>query len=133
MSRLTLDLGVRYEVYSPVDLNSASLFTPGAGITGTTSSQGDYRLGGVMPRVGLAFRLTDHTVVRTSYAIYQFPLPFSLLPVNFAGQGTTNVSTRRPTSGRVSREQSDPAAETITGCSWWALAELHHDWQRTPT
>lgn len=89
MSRLTLDLGVRYEVYSPVDLNSASLFTPGAGITGTTSSQGDYRLGGVMPRVGLAFRLTDHTVVRTSYAIYQFPLPFSLLPVNFAGQGTT--------------------------------------------
>jgi len=50
-----------------------------------------------------------------------------------SGPACCSASTHRPTSGRVSREQSERAAETITGCSWWALAALHHDWQRPPT
>ncbi len=29
--------------------------------------------------------------------------------------------------------QSERAAETTTGCSWWVLAESHRVWRRTPT
>jgi hypothetical protein len=91
MSRLTIDLGARYEVYSPVDTVSSgtTIFSTSNGGTTTSQTFGDYRLGAIAPRAGLAFRLSDHTVVRTSYSINQFPLPFSLLPINFGGQGNS--------------------------------------------
>jgi hypothetical protein len=38
-----------------------------------------------------------------------------------------------PTSDRALQEQLERAAETISGCSWWALAEFNRAWRRTPT
>jgi hypothetical protein len=92
MNRLTIDLSGRYELYSPIDLRGSSQafqFNPATGATTPTGSLGAYHYLNIQPRVGLAFRITDNTVVRTSYAIYEFPLPFSLQPVNFAGTGTS--------------------------------------------
>ncbi len=92
MSRLTAYFGVRYDVYSPVDVANSTIFNPAtaaASLT-TTNSINDYHLGNVAPRVGFAFRLTNQTVVRTGYAINYFPIPFSLLPVNFVGSGTSS-------------------------------------------
>src|SRR5205807_769366 len=47
MSHLTLDLGVRYEIYSPVDVrtNGALVFNPANGATSPTQTIGDYRYG----------------------------------------------------------------------------------------
>lgn len=92
MSRLTVSLGARYEVYSPIDVhgvNGLNILNPSTGSVASGQTLGDYHYGAVAPRIGLAFRLTDHTVIRTSYGIFDFPLPFSLLPVNFAGTGTS--------------------------------------------
>ena len=31
------------------------------------------------------------------------------------------------------QEQSERAAETTTGCSWWSLPKSNRDWRPTPT
>lgn len=90
--RLALDLGVRYEVYSPVTSSRGdgfSIFSPATGTTSTTGTIGSYRLTNVAPRVGVAYRVAERTVVRASYAINYFPIPFSLLGINPTGTGLT--------------------------------------------
>src|SRR5262249_21260868 len=91
MHHLTIDLGVRYEVQSPVRLNGANGGTifNSAGNT-FVREIGDYRLGNVAPRVGFAYRLREHTVIRSSYAIEYVPLPFTLIGANITGAGTSS-------------------------------------------
>jgi hypothetical protein len=76
--RLTLDLGVRYEWYSPVKpryAGGASNFDP---VTNTllVAGYGDVDLAtgvpsqnSVQPRVGLAYRMDDKSVIRAGYSL----------------------------------------------------------------
>jgi hypothetical protein len=95
MSRLTIDLGLRYEIFSPVTVGSAT-GNVSYNVMNNTSTFGNgvgkywYGLGAIQPRIGLAFRLTNQTVIRTAYSIDSFPLPFGLLPINIAGVGTSS-------------------------------------------
>lgn len=83
---LTLDLGLRYEFYPLMtragkgieryDPNTNQVFLGGRG--GQPDSVGitvSHKL--FAPRVGLAYRLGDKTVIRTGYGINYDPIPFS--------------------------------------------------------
>lgn len=91
-THLTIDLGLRYELYSPVDMGSATgstIFNPATNTVTFGDAVGDYHYRNFAPRVGVAFSATDKTVVRTGYAIHYFPLPFSELGINPTGFGTS--------------------------------------------
>jgi Carboxypeptidase regulatory-like domain len=92
MNRLTIDLGVRYEIFSPVTVKgingeTAYNFVNNTSTFGNSVGRYDYGFGAVQPRIGFAFRLANQTVIRTSYSINSFPLPFGLLPINITGVG----------------------------------------------
>jgi Carboxypeptidase regulatory-like domain/TonB dependent receptor len=84
--KLTLDLGLRYELYPLVtrsnsgigrfDLNTGNIIIGGIG--GNDENAGvtvSHKL--FAPRVGLAYRVTEHTVIRMGYGISYDPLPMS--------------------------------------------------------
>jgi hypothetical protein len=84
-SRITADLGVRYDIFSPLSPRNpggAAYFDPAtnsynyAGIDGTGMYNTLYQTRNIAPRVGLAARLTDKTVFRAGYAINYFQLPY---------------------------------------------------------
>ncbi len=84
--KLTLDLGLRYELYPLVqrdhsglgrfDLNTGNIIIGGVGNNpegaGVTVSHKLFA-----PRVGLAYRVSDSTVIRMGYGISYDPLPMS--------------------------------------------------------
>lgn len=93
-SRLTLNLGLRYSIPTPITeshdrlswmnptlanpgaggLPGAMVFAgSGAGRTGLSTPENTYYKS-LAPRVGLAYRLTPNTVVRAGYGIYYSPL-----------------------------------------------------------
>jgi hypothetical protein len=83
--RLTLDIGVRYEVYSPLEpahTGGAAFFNASnntfnyAGVNGTSMHYNDYDVNNVAPRVGMAARITDRTVFRAGYGINYFQQPY---------------------------------------------------------
>ncbi len=80
-SRVYLELGVRYDVYSPVRTrNTASnqIYDPMSGqVTGATVNS-LYDLNNVAPRVGIAIRPFDRLAVRAGYGLLYFPLPYAL-------------------------------------------------------
>ncbi|HEX5432210.1 MAG TPA: TonB-dependent receptor, partial [Bryobacteraceae bacterium] len=67
-SRISIDLGARYDIFSPVTPNhtSGSFFNPTSGVSdlSTLLNRGDYDLNNISPRVGVAFQATKHTVFR---------------------------------------------------------------------
>jgi hypothetical protein len=83
--KLTLDLGLRWEFYPPFTPNLPGKFSnydPAAnnlviaGIGGNPSNLGrKTRYKDFAPRVGIAYRLTESTVVRSGFAISYFPYP----------------------------------------------------------
>jgi hypothetical protein len=86
--RLTLNLGVRYDVFTPdveknnklanFDYNKMAFIY--AGVNGVSRGAGiQTRYGDIGPRVGLAFDLNGKgsTVLRTGFGISYFPGPFS--------------------------------------------------------
>jgi hypothetical protein len=85
--RVSLDLGVRYEIYSPLEprnAGGASFFNPGrntfdfAGIDDTAMRPYDYDYNNIAPRIGVSFRPTEKTVVRGGYSIQYFQPPYML-------------------------------------------------------
>jgi outer membrane receptor protein involved in Fe transport len=81
--RLTLDLGVRYDVYTPAtpahigglsnyDPNTNLISIAGIGMVDSRSNvKYDYK--NVSPRFGFAYRLSDRSVVRGGYSLNYFP------------------------------------------------------------
>ncbi|HZS50651.1 MAG TPA: TonB-dependent receptor [Bryobacterales bacterium] len=81
--RLTLDLGLRYDIFSPLSTRragDAAIYNPAdntlrlVGVDGV-SDRGNvkYDFDNVAPRFGFALKLTDKTVVRGGYGITYFP------------------------------------------------------------
>ncbi len=78
--RLTVTMGVRWDLFSwPTErYNRQSNFVPGsgimalAGVNGASRSLMDVRHNNFSPRIGLAYRIGEKTVVRTGYGIYFF-------------------------------------------------------------
>lgn len=98
--RLTLNLGLRYEIYpqypwvevgnrqSVLLLPSQQLVT--AGTNGVARNGANIDKNNFAPRIGLAYRLTDKTVIRTAYGVYYAAPQFEInknLAINppFAG------------------------------------------------
>jgi hypothetical protein len=88
LRRVTVDLGLRYEVYSPLEprqSGGASVFDPltntfnYAGIGNTPMHSYGYDLNNLAPRIGLAFHATRKMVVRAGYAMQYFQEPYNLM------------------------------------------------------
>lgn len=86
--RLNVNLGLRYEVYSPLaprQRGGASVFDPVtntfnyAGIGNTPMHSYAYDLDNLAPRIGLAFHATRKMVVRAGYAIQYFQEPYNMM------------------------------------------------------
>jgi len=87
MGRLTLDLGVRYDVYSPLEprhaggaqyFNASNNTFNYAGIGDTAMQLANYDTNNIAPRIGLAFRVSQKTAVRAGYGITYFQQPYML-------------------------------------------------------
>ena len=85
--RVSLDLGVRYEIYSPLEPRNpggAAFYTPSrntfdfAGIGDVPMRWQDYDWNNVAPRIGVSIRPTEKTVVRGGYSIQYFQQPYML-------------------------------------------------------
>jgi hypothetical protein len=91
-SRLTVELGVRWDIFGPTSSrynNGAMVYNPTAGtITYSSGGGGSYDLRQVAPRIGVAYRPLEHTVIRASYGMYYFPVPNSFAGINQTGVGT---------------------------------------------
>ena len=79
-ARLTVNLGLRYDLFTPVSerYNRLSDFLPGpgtlaiAGQNGNSASILGLQKHDFGPRLGLAYRLGDKTVIRAAYGLYYF-------------------------------------------------------------
>ncbi len=87
LRKVTLDLGVRYEVFSPLEPRNPG----GAGVFNTAANAFDflglgnngmhrymYDLDNIAPRIGLAFHASDKTVIRGGYGMQYFQYPYML-------------------------------------------------------
>jgi len=86
LKRFTLDLGVRYELYSPLQsaqTGGAAFFNATnnafnySSMGGTYSNSGLYDTDNVAPRVGLAAQLTQKTVFRAGFGWNYFQTPYT--------------------------------------------------------
>ncbi len=107
--RLYLELGVRWDVFSPLEPQQAGGAVVYDPTTNTTSTLGVNGVGirstrtdlnNVAPRVGLAFRPTSRFVFRAGYGMQYFPIPFFLTAFNPAANavqvGLANGITTTP-------------------------------------
>src|SRR6266403_316988 len=91
--KLTLDLGLRWEFYPPFTPRSAGRFsnfdpaTKNLIIAGVGSNPSDVgrttNYHDFAPRIGVAYRLTEKTVVRGGFALSYFPFPDNDYAFNF--------------------------------------------------
>src|SRR5574340_358632 len=86
LRRLNVDLGVRWDVFSPLEprrAGGAMFYDPAfntlnfAGISGQSMRGTRYDLNNVSPHIGFAFRPMERTVVRGGYDIRYFQLPYA--------------------------------------------------------
>ena len=106
--KLTLDLGLRYELYPPatprkpggfVNYNPSTNQLVTAGVAGNPSNLGmqtDYK--NLAPRLGASYRATDRTVVRAGYGISYVPFVDNTYAYNYPIKTSTNY-TNTPTYG----------------------------------
>lgn len=85
MPHVTADLGVRYEVYSPLEpanTGGAAYYDPTtnsfnfADVGGVNMHTSTYQLRNIAPRIGIAARINEKTVVRGGYGIHYFQMPY---------------------------------------------------------
>ena len=87
MHRVTIDLGLRYELYSPLEprirggsafLNASTNAFNYAGIGNTPMHSYMYDTDNIAPRIGLAFHITQKTVLRAGYGMQYFEMPYMM-------------------------------------------------------
>jgi carboxypeptidase family protein len=142
--KVYLELGVRYDIFSPLEPGQAGGAVVYDPATNTTSTLGVNGVGlrssrtdldNVAPRIGIAFRPTNRFVFRTGYGIHYFPVPFYLTAFNPAVQGvqsgitggiatTTFANPTIPASGTTApnqpfiagqRDVNTPYVQTYSG------------------
>ncbi len=101
-SRFTLELGVRYDFFTPLQPKRAAgntIFNPATDTllplaTNSVDARGNvqYSTRNIAPRVGFAYRFTNHTVVRGGYGINYFQMPLLMQSRSFL-QANTGVLT----------------------------------------
>lgn len=103
-SRLTLTLGARYEhTYAPPPATVNPLFP----LTGAPIHTGPLDL---MPRVGLAYRVNDKTVIRAGVGTYFARLVSGLLDDVYTGNGLYQVSDNLSNAGLIAQGPVFPNA-----------------------
>jgi hypothetical protein len=91
--KLTLDIGVRHELYPPAtpkqtggfsnyDIDTNSLIIAGIGNNPRDLGRKNY-LANFAPRIGISYRLSDKTVIRSGYGISYIPYPDNRYAYNF--------------------------------------------------
>ena len=130
-SKLTLDYGVRYELYPPatprkaggfVNYNPANNSLVIAGLDGNPSNLGqqtDYR--NFAPRLGASYRATDKTVVRAGFGVSYVPFVDNTYAYNYPIKTSTSYtnsptygSALNPAGGVVNLVTGVPATPTAT-------------------
>jgi len=118
-SKLTVDVGLRYELYPPATPRKAggfSNFNPAtnqlviAGVDGNPSNLGmktDYT--NFAPRLGASYRATDSTVVRAGFGVSYVPFVDNSYAYNYPIKTSTDY-TNVPTYGAAVLGSSNPAA-----------------------
>ncbi len=139
--KLTLDIGVRYELYPPatprktggfVNYNPANNTLVQAGVGGNPSNLGmqtDYR--NVAPRLGAAFRVSEKTVVRAGFGVSYVPFVDNSYAYNYPIKTSsyyTNAQTYGPAinpsgGGAVNYATGVPATPTVAFSSNGTLVE----------
>lgn len=138
--KLTVDLGVRYELYPPatprkpggfVNYNPSNDELVVAGEDGNPSNLGmqtDYR--NIAPRLGAAYRVSDKTVVRAGFGISYVPFVDNSYAYNYPIKTSTyynNTPTYgaalNPAGGVVNLVTGIPATPTVSFGSNGTLAE----------
>ena len=101
-SKLTVDLGLRYELYPPatprkaggfVNYNPANNQLVVAGIDGNPSNLGmqtDYT--NFAPRLGVSYRLSDKTVLRAGFGVSYVPFVDNSYAYNYPIKTSTNYT-----------------------------------------
>ncbi len=112
LHRLTLDLGVRYEIFGNIDPDrggGAEFYDPTnntynySGVGGYTMTPTITQTRNVAPRVGIAYSLNDRTVIRGGYGIQYFQMPYMLSGL------------MAPTTGAVASAQGTYELAPFTG------------------
>ncbi len=139
-NKLTLDLGLRYELYPPatprkpggfVNYNPATNQLVVAGQNGNPSNLGqqtDYR--NFAPRLGASYRVTEKTVVRSGFGVsyvpfvdnsyaYNYPIKTS----TFYNNAPTYGAALNPAGGVVNLATGIPATPTVAFASDGTLVE----------
>jgi hypothetical protein len=139
-SKLTLDLGLRWELYPPatprkpggfVNYNPTTNQLVVAGLDGNPSNLGmqtDYR--NFAPRLGASYRVTEKTVVRAGFGVsyvpfvdnsyaYNYPIKSS----TFYNNAPTYGATLNPAGGVVNFVTGIPATPTVPFGSAGTLTE----------
>jgi hypothetical protein len=91
--KLTVDLGLRHELYPPAtpkqkggfsnyDIDTNSLIVAGIGNNPSDLGRKNY-LANFAPRIGLSYRMNDKTVIRSGYGISYIPYPDNRYAYNF--------------------------------------------------
>ncbi len=130
-SKLTLNLGLRYEFDTPLwDRNNRmngfdwNTINPVSGLPGVVTFAGldgmgkyahDTYLGGLGPRIGIAYQLTPKTVIRTGYAINYYGEYNGAVPNAFALGFSTQGNFNSPDGGftrAFALENGMPPTET---------------------
>lgn len=128
--KLTLDLGVRWELYPPatprkaggfVNYNPTNNQLVMAGVSGNPSNLGmQMNYLNFAPRIGIAYRATQNTVIRGGYGISYVPFVDNTYAYNYPiktstyyTSGTTYGPTLNPAGGLVNFTTGIPATPTI--------------------
>ena len=125
LQRFTLDLGLRYDIFSPLtsrDPGGAQFYDPVSGtfsysgIGGTPMSSGVYQLHNFAPRIGLAAAVTKKTAIRAAYGIQYFQNPYLysgfMAPTTGFVTGVQGVYGAAPITGVFGPTTANPNAPT---------------------
>lgn len=123
--KLTVDFGVRYELYPPAtprkpggfsEYNPANNTLTIAGIDGNPSNIGlqpDYR--NVAPRLGISYRASESTVVRAGFGVSYVPFVDNSYAYNYPIKTSTDYNNATTYGAAVLSPSNQTAVNFITG------------------